>query len=683
MLRRRRFLAFLDGLLGLLRSSEMAFGLLLALAIGVAAGLGALFFIWLAGAFRWLVFELGGLAAGLPGGYYFIVAPALGGLAVGLLIHRFAPGYRGHGVPDVMLAVAARGGRLSPRIIATRTFASAICLGSGGSVGRVGPIIQLGAGLGSALGQAFRLSDDWLRLLVACGAAAGVAACFNAPIAGVFFALEVILGEFGSRSFSLVVLSSVTAAIITRALVGNAPAFVIPSYSLVDPAEIALYFGLGVLCALVAVAYMRVFYRLWDVFDAWRAPAFVKPAGGGLLVGAIGFAFPQILDGGFDGIEAALHGSLPFQLMLALVFLKMIATGLSLGSGGSGGVFAPTLFVGAMLGGAYGGVVHSLWPGATATSGAYALVGMGALFGAAANAPITAILIVFEMTNDYRIILPLMACTGVSVLLSARLEPESIYTLKLKRAGIDVRARVQANLMQAIRVGDAMTTDFQTVPADLPLPDLVDRLGSTHQRGLPVLDDRGELWGVVTLTDVERALAQRKIASTAGEIATTNVIVVRPDDTLHEALSKSADVDAGYLPVVDPARPRRVIGLLRRADILGAYGRALARQTDLALQLERLQVESPAGACFVEVDVGQGSPLAGVAVGDLSLPRECLLVSLRRGGRVEVPHGDTVIQQGDRVVAFCARRLAADLKEYLERGELPAGDAGGPPLASR
>lgn len=652
--------------LRLLRSSDTAFGVVLAVAVGAAAALGALAFVNLAAFFNWLIFNLGGLDAGVPGGVYTIFAPAIGGLIIGPLWYFFARENRGHGLPNIMLAVARRGGRVRVGGVAAKMLAAAICLGSGGSVGRVGPIIQLGAGLGSGLGQLLRLPDERLRLLVACGGAAGVSATFNAPIAGVFFALEALLREFGARSFSLVVLSSVTGTVVTRAIVGDNPAFVVPPYSLVSAWEIGLYFLLGLACALVAVLFIRLFYATWDLFEALRMPEYLKPAVGGLLVGLIGFAFPQIYGGGFPEIEAALGGGLPLQLLLLLVPIKMLATSLSLGSAGSGGVFAPTLFIGAMLGGGFGHLVHGLLPDLTATSGAYALVGMAALFGACANAPITAVLIVFEMTNDYHIILPLMACTGVAALVAHRLEPESIYTMKIRRMGHDLRARVQPNLMQAVTVKEAMKVHFETVPASLPFSELAERLMGANQRGLPVLDERGELHGVVTLSDVERAMARADARDlTAGDVATKNVITAYPQETLHEALSRLAGTDAGYLPVVDPSHPGRVVGLLSRADIIGAYSSALARQAQLDLDLQRLRIGNPAGTRFLEYHVREHSPLAARRVKDLALPADCLVVSLRRGGEIKVPHGDTRILPGDHLLIFCLLPAVPALQRYL------------------
>ncbi|MDX1388537.1 MAG: chloride channel protein, partial [Acidobacteriota bacterium] len=418
----------------------------LALLVGLGAGLGAIVFRWLIDLVRWVSFEwLPGVTAGW-GPAYIVIAPTIGGLLVGPLIYFFAREAKGHGVPEVMEAVALRGGRIRPVVAAVKSIASSLTIGTGGSVGREGPIVQIGSTIGSTVGQVFRMSDDRVRNLVACGAAGGVAATFNAPIAGVIFALEVILGNFSIRSFGTVVIASVTASAVGRAAFGDVPAFGIPEYALNSLWEFPLYLLVGVAAAGVAVVYTRMIYASEDLFDSWgKVPEWSKAAFGGLLLGGLALAYgavpalgygrvPQVYGVGYETIESGLLGSETLLVMLALVGLKILATSITLGSGGSGGVFAPGLFIGSMLGGSLGLLFAHLVPGVPGPPGAYALVGMGAVFAGSTHASMTAVLIIFEMTGDYKIILPLMLSVVTATLLSSvLLKRETIYTLKLTR----------------------------------------------------------------------------------------------------------------------------------------------------------------------------------------------------------------------------------------------------------
>jgi len=425
--------------LGRLRSSflpEENQLIVLAVAVGVLTGFGSVGFIKVLHAVT--DFARDRLAAGL--GFIFgpadiVLLPAIGGLIVGPIIYYFAREARGHGVPEVMTALATAGGRIRPRVVLVKIAASATTIGFGGTAGREGPMIQIGSAIGSATGQLARLPTRHIRTLVACGAAGGVAATFNAPIAGAIFSMEVLMGRLAG-DFLLVMLTSLTSCFVARAYLGNYPAFVAPSYELVSAAELPLYFGLGLLAGLAALLYVRLLYRSEDWFEAWKFPEWLKPAVGGLMVGVILRYFPEAYGAGFPAMEAALWVRFSWGLLMALFVAELFGNIFTLGSGGSGGVFAPSLYMGAMLGGAYGMGVHALFPEATGGSGAYALVGMAAFFAAAAKAPTTSILILFEMTNDYRIILPLMVATVGSVTLANRFMPLSIYTLKLHNRGI-------------------------------------------------------------------------------------------------------------------------------------------------------------------------------------------------------------------------------------------------------
>jgi CIC family chloride channel protein len=624
-----------------------------ALIVGLGGGLGAVIFRWLINAFTYFFFDVLQEWLWFLGPAYVIAVPALGGLLVGPLVYFFAREAKGHGVPEVMEAVALHGGRIRPRVAVVKSLASSLCIGSGGSVGREGPIVQIGSALGSTLGQSLRLSDERIRNLVACGAAAGISATFNAPIAGVIFALEVILGEFSVAFFSTVVISSVAAGVVAQIAFGNVPAFSIPEYSLVSPWELMLYVLLGVLAGLVAFLFVRTMYWFEDRFDAWRFTEYFKPAVGGLLIGVIGFYSPRIFGVGYGAIEDALLGKLVLSTMASLILIKILATSLTIGSGGSGGVFAPSLFMGAMLGGTFGTVAHQVLPDITAASGAYALVGMAAVFAGAAHAPITAVIILFEMTNDYRIILPLMLATVVSVLLSQRLSRESIYTLKLARRGVRLESGRDIDVMQGVLVGEAMTTDVDTVDADLTLVELQRIFLETHHHGFPVLDADGELFGIVTIQDLERAKERDSLQSLCvRDIVTRRLLVAYPDEPVWSALKRLGTRDVGRLPVVDRNNPTRLVGVIRRYDIVRAYKVGIGRKLDMQARAERLKLGQLTGTEFIDVVVLPESRAADQPVKELGLPEDCVLVSVVRGERMLIPHGDTRLAPGDRLTAL-------------------------------
>jgi len=637
-----------------------------ALIVGLGGGLGAVVFRWLITNFTHIFFDVMQDWLSFMGPAYVILVPAIGGLLVGPMIYFFAREAKGHGVPEVMEAVALRGGRIRPVVVVVKSLASSLCIGSGGSVGREGPIVQIGSALGSTLGQTLKLSDERIRNLVACGAAAGIAATFNAPIAGVIFALEVILGEFSVRYFSTVVISSVTASVVGRIAFGNVPAFVVPQYSLVSPWELPLYVLLGVLAGLVALLFVRTLYWFEDTFDDWRFPEYIKPGVGGLFIGAIGFYLPQVFGVGYEAMEDALLGKTLLGTMALLVLVKILATSLTIGSGGSGGVFAPSLFIGAMVGGVFGTVAHQVLPSITAASGAYALVGMAAVFAGAAHAPITAVIILFEMTNDYRIILPLMLATVVSVLLTQRLRRDSIYTLKLARRGVRLEQGRDVDVMQGVLVAEAMTTNVDTVDADLSLADLDFAFHETHHHGFPVLNTDGELFGLITVQDLERAKERGPIDGLCvRDIATQSLLVAYPDEPVWAALKRLGTRDVGRLPVVDRQNPKRLLGAIRRHDIVRAYNVGIGRKLGMQARTEQFRLGKLTGTEIIDVEVSPQSPLAHQAVKELMLPEGCVLVSVTRGNRMLIPHGDTRLVPGDRLTALVKEECVQEVRQVF------------------
>lgn len=567
-----------------LMAHERVFSLFVAFAIGILAGFGAVGFRYLiigfqaffGGVSRWAdrLSDLSWVGV--------VAAPALGGLIIGPFIFRFAREARGHGVPEVMAAIIEKGGFIRPRVVLVKAFASAICIGSGGSVGREGPIIQIGSSIGSWLGYLLRFPPRLMRTFVACGAAAGIAATFNAPIAGTLFAVEVILGDFGFIQLAPIVTSSVIATVISRGAVGDFASFGVPEYALVNPVELIYYVGLGLVCGVAAVLFIRTLDFMEGIFEE-RLPLHeaIRPALGGALIGVIGLAYPQIFGVGYDTIDATLHGLLPFQLLLALSLAKLVATTVTLASGGSGGVFAPSLFMGSMLGGVVGKVANLLTPGFTASSGAYSLVGMAAMVGAATHAPITAIVIIFELTNDYKIILPLMISTIIAVLTANALHRDSIYTHKLRRKGIELHQGMETNLLKKVRVQDMMRSEFEKAPQDLPFNFLVDLLLQTDRSQIPVVDEEGKLVGGVARDVAQRYLQDRSLLADiviARDVANLECPVVLPGDTLDQVAHTFREYNCREIYVLDDPDRRHLIGMVRKGDLMDAYQREMIKQ---------------------------------------------------------------------------------------------------------
>lgn len=637
-----------------------------ALVVGLGTGFGAIGFRWLINGFTTLSFDGGHQVLGFLGPYYLLVIPAIGGLLVGPLIYRFAREAKGHGVPEVMEAVALRGGRIRPIVVVIKALASSICIGTGGSAGREGPIVQIGSAWGSTLGQFLRMSDGRIRMLVACGAAGGIAATFNAPVAGVLFALEVILGEFTAGHFSTVVISSVTASTIARMFLGNTPAFTVPEYALESAWELLLYVVLGILAALVGVGFIRMLYWSEDLFEAWKFPEYLKPALGGLGVGAIGLFAPEVFGVGYEAIERVLHNEVVLSTLVILVVVKILATSLTLGSGGSGGVFAPSLFMGAMLGGAFGSVVHRWFEDITAMPGAYALVGMAAVFAAVARAPMTAVIILFEMTGDYRIILPLMLSTVIATVVAGHLESESIYTLKLSRRGTHLEQGRDLDVLQSVRVSEVMTTDVASVPVSMRLGELMQHFQTYKRHAFPVIDHDETLYGVVSLQDLERSLMSKENDNvTAGDIATRSLATVYPDELMGTALKRMGPSDLSSLPVVDRNDRNRLLGVIRRRNIVRAYNLGTVRRQEIQHKMALMRHDHGVGARFVELKVAKDTPVLTASLAKLDLPWNCVIVSIRRGDQVIIPHGNTSLELGDKVTAFVEAEDEKTLREWF------------------
>jgi len=572
--------ATLTGLNDRLKRGAPGYMLLVAVAIGLLGGYGAVGFRYLIASLQeagWATdaFSVAWVES-LPW-YWVVGVPAAGGLVVGSITRWFASETKGHGVPEVMEAVALRHGRIRPRVVVGKAFASGVCIASGGSVGREGPIVQIGAAIGSTVGQVLQVGSRRLRTLVGCGAAAGIAATFNAPVAGALFAVEVILGDFAVPQFSPIVISSVAATIVSHRHLGDLPAFEIPEYSLEHTGEFLGYTVLGVLAGLLAFAFVRSLSLAEDRFDRVPLPAPLKAALGGVALGGIALVFPGVLGVGYESMNLALVGSPTATFLLGLLAAKLLAICITLGTGGSGGIFAPSLFLGAMLGGAVGLAMQELLPGA-APPGAYALVGMGAVVSATTHAPITAILILFELTNDYRIILPLMIACILATQLAMKLDRESIYTVKLTRRGVNVRAGQDLNLLRNIPVREVVVEEVETLAPSERLASLIARMSASEARSFYVLDGDRRLHGVVSMRELRPVLGDADVLRdlvVAADVADTRFPSVTIDDSLDTVLVR---LDVGYrdeLPVLDG---ERLVGAVRIEDVLARYRHELQRR---------------------------------------------------------------------------------------------------------
>ncbi len=567
-----------------LRSNEHTIMALLAVIVGLAAGFGAVGFRHLINFFQTLAYggenDLLELVVDLPW-YYRVAVPVIGGLMVGPLVYFFAREAKGHGVPEVMEAVALKGGVIRKRVVVVKSLASAICISTGGSVGREGPIVQIGSAIGSVLGQFMKVSGDRMRTLVGCGAAAGIAATFNAPIAGSMFALEVVLGDFGLATFSPIVISSVVATAISRAFLGDIPAFIVPAYELVSAWELPMYLMLGIFCAAVGVTFTKTLYRIEDIFDGIKFPEYLKGIIGGLMLGVASLIFPQILGVGYGAIDMALMQQLAWWLLLVLVVVKILATSVTIGSGGSGGIFAPSLFLGAMAGGFFGVVVNQLFPNITASPGAYSIVGMGAVVSATTHGPLAAILILFEMTGDYKIILPLMLACIIATIAGGQLLKDSIYTLKLARRGVDIKEGKEVNVLKSMFVKDVMNPNVETMPEALPLEQMAEKISKSKFNSFPVLNAQNELIGILSFNDYSEAIFDEHLKGlvVAKDLASTDLVTVSLDDNLWTALEKISSKDFAVLPVVSAQAPKKLEGVISRRDIIGAYNKAVLKKS--------------------------------------------------------------------------------------------------------
>ena len=551
-----------------LRQREDQIFLALTLVIGALTGLTVVAFI--------LLTERLGMRLYPPGSAAWrrVLIPIAGSLGMGCLLFRYFPNARGSGVPQTKAALYAGEGRILLRTVLGKFFCTSATLASGIPLGREGPSVQVGAGIASVLGRSLGLSSEKVKALLPVGAAAAIAAAFNTPLAAVLFALEEIMGDLHAPVLGSVVLASATSWGVLRLLLGNSPLFKVPRYELVHPAEFAVYAVLGVAGGLVSVAFTKLLLGMRERF--LRLPGKTlpfQPVVGGLLVGLVGWFVPQVLGVGYGFVGHALNGNMAFKLMAMLVVLKLLTVTTSYASGNAGGIFGPALFIGAMLGGCVGTLAHRLFPAYTATPGAYALVGMGTAFAGIVRAPMTSVLMIFEMTQDYEVIVPLMISNLVSLFISARLQKQPIYEALAIQDGIHLPTAETRRRGRDRQIAPLVRAATALLPAEITVAEAVQRARSAGGRDWLVADARGVI-GVVSVTRLEHELPGNPDKPLGDVVQATVFPHVHSDQDLALALERMGANQLEILPVVSRANIHKLQGVVTLQDVLGAYGLA-------------------------------------------------------------------------------------------------------------
>jgi CIC family chloride channel protein len=614
-------------------------------------------------------------------GRYLVLLTVPAGLYLAWLLAQRYPEVRGSGVPETTAALAVRAGYIPTRSIGLKILATALTLGGGGSAGREGPTVMVGAGIGSSIGRHSGLGEDQVRSLVAAGAGAGIGATFNAPIAGMLFAMEVILGNFAIRHLNAVVIASVTAAVTTRTLVGEGRILSAVPHEVGDPRELLLYALLGVLAAGFGFLFLKAFDRVHGPIALFEKLPWLRPLVLGFPVAGIIAFEPRIFGTGQRFIQS-LVGAEPLAVawwvLFGLAGLKILATAGTLGSHGSGGHFMPALFIGSTVGAGMATLLEPVWSVSELDAGAFAVVGMAAAFAAIARAPLTSILIVFELTGDYELVLPLMLATSLATLIADRIHKESVYTIPLVRRGIRLLKTSDVDLLDTVMVGEVMTPRGPVIRPDMTTGEVQGLLDRNHHHGLPVVDEEDALVGIITITDVVRSGGPSDQVK-AVEAMTARPVTVNPDTPVSLALERMASLGVGRLPVVAEDDPSRLIGMFRRETAVKAYHFALNEVTETELRRKRARLWARPDAEFFEFHIPVGSVADGRPVKEVHWPAGITLVAIRRGRAVLVPEGNTQLDSGDVVTGF---GMPGARTQVMERLMATSNDEAGDPRAS-
>jgi len=650
---------------------------LLAVLVGLMAGLASIVFKILIQFFQSQFWRASTIisAVSSQGWYLTLLIPALGGLIIGPIIYFGAREAKGHGVPEIMESIVFRGGRIRKQVVAVKTLVSAICIGSGGSVGREGPIVQISSSLASTVGQMFRIKERGMRTLVAAGAGAGIGGTFNAPIAGALFAVEVILGEFGVFSFSPIIIASVISTLVSRLITGDFSAFTVPKYTLITVWEIGPYVLLGLVSGLVAIIFIKSLYFFEDKFDSIRLHPLIKPVLGGLLIGVIGLGLPHIFGVGYDSIDASLQNRMGFWIAFLLIFAKILSTSLTIGSGGSGGIFAPSLFIGAMTGNFIGSIFHHYFPQSISSPGAFALVGMGAVVAAGTHAPLTAIIIIFELTNDYKIILPLMLTCIIASLITVGLHKESIYTMKLKRRGILFKEGRELNILRSLFVKDLISQDCEMFLNTERVGKIIDQAIGGKHHSFQIIDADKNYVGCFSLNQLKKLVLQKELIDSfviAEDIAVPG-IQIDYEDNLERAMEIFGREDVAEIAVL---KDEKFFGVIKRKDVIEAYNHEIAKKEAVSglfqkFKFTHLTKTLDIGKGYTIMEIDAPLPFWNRTLKDLNLKAlyriDVLLIKRKYPPQtITIPSADEAIRKGDLLILA---GLEENIKKIVKNSE--------------
>jgi CIC family chloride channel protein len=589
-------------------------------------------------------------------GIWAVVVTVPVGMSVSWLIdQRWGPAISGGGITETMIGLGLHGGYLPTSKVLPKILATAVTLGTGGSGGREGPIAYIGASMGSSLARYTGFDHDRIRSLVAAGAGAGIGASFNAPIAGMMFAMEVILGSFAIRHLNAVVIASVAAAVTTELLVGEEHILTSPAHALGSPVMLILYAALAVLAVIVGILYLRAL----DISAASslpsRMPKWSRPVLFGLSVALMGVAWPEALGTGQNYLSSLLRldgaGTYVWWGLALIAVAKIATSALTRAGGGSAGTFMPALVIGGSIGAAFAIVMQQAFGLDEASTGAFAIVGMAATFATIARAPLTSVIIVFELTGNYELVLPLMLGAALATYLGDRFHPDSAYTIPLTRKGITLPKSEDIDLLDTVMVEAVMVPHDGGLHRWNTLAEAAEFFDVTSHHGAPVFDDENHLIGMITLSDIRRK-GGPSMTATVADAMTREVITITKDVPVATALARMSSLGIGRVPVVDQEDPTHVVGMFRRVSVVRAYEQALSMSKGKELYRERSRIRSQPGADFFDLSIQEQSVLANRDVASVPWPEDIVLVSVRRGTSVLVPHGDTMIRVGDQITVF-------------------------------
>jgi CIC family chloride channel protein len=562
--------------------------LVLAIGIGILSAVGAILFRTLIEFFQFLFWSSGDNFVNKvtnTSWYLTLFIPTAGGLIAGTIITFFVPEAKGPGVSEIIKSVARVKGYIRHRVTFLKALVSSLLLGSGASVGREGPIAQIGASVGSSIAQIFNIAPELHRVLLASGTAAGISATFNAPIAGTFFAIEIVLLDIEINYISHIMISSIVASVFSRMFWGQFPVFILDNFQLLAYWELLLYLVVGILAGCISILFVKLLFSVQVIFDRFPIKQWLKPGLAGLILGGLGLQFPHVLGVGYETMNWALAGTLGLKLALILLFLKMTATCISIGSGMSGGIFAPSLFLGSTLGVAVGAGTHMIFPQLVINPTCYALAGMGAVVSGTTLAPITAILTIFELTYNYHIILPLMVSCITSFTLVRAFFGYSVYEMKLLKQGINIVRGHDITILRSLIVNDFMSKTFETISDFESLLSVVDKMMVSPYPHFVVQNRNQDLVGVLSLRDIKYSLhnfEDLKDFVVAADLMSSNVITISAEDSLEHAMSLFETYTISFLPVIHPLNPQKVQGILKKDALLRAYDEQLLKNRILS-----------------------------------------------------------------------------------------------------